>query len=149
MGAVSPPGHPSWEQNRRYWDENRRYWEQFGPPGTPRRIPRRRIVGLLLLLMALGGVAHALVYRWDPRNRPRGWENGAGEPKNGSGDTKNGAGGTKNGAGGSKNGSGGLKNRAGDTKNGSGGSKMGLGNPKMGLGSLKMEGTTQKWVWRS
>ncbi|XP_056366298.1 dnaJ homolog subfamily C member 4 [Oenanthe melanoleuca] len=52
------------DQNRRYWDQNRRYWEQFRPPGTPPRTSPRRVLGVLLLLMALGGLAHALAYRY-------------------------------------------------------------------------------------
>ncbi|XP_072776489.1 large ribosomal subunit protein uL11m isoform X1 [Taeniopygia guttata] len=72
-GPGTPPSGASpgweqnrrhWEQNRRHWEENRRYWEQFRPPRDPPRAPHRRLLGLLLLLMALGGLAHGLAYRY-------------------------------------------------------------------------------------
>ncbi|XP_059728299.1 dnaJ homolog subfamily C member 4 [Haemorhous mexicanus] len=66
-----PPAGPRWEQewrqreeNRRHREENRRYWEQFRPPCAAPRAPHRRLLGLLLLLMALGGLAHGLAYRY-------------------------------------------------------------------------------------
>ncbi|XP_074915497.1 dnaJ homolog subfamily C member 4 [Buteo buteo] len=45
-------------------DPNRRYWEQFRPPGPPPSTPPHRLLGLCLLLALLGGVGHALAYRY-------------------------------------------------------------------------------------
>ncbi|GAB0201989.1 39S ribosomal protein L11, mitochondrial [Grus japonensis] len=46
-------------------DPNRRYWDQFRPPRPPHPpTHRRRLLGLVLLLGALGGAAHALAYRY-------------------------------------------------------------------------------------
>ncbi|XP_064258313.1 dnaJ homolog subfamily C member 4 [Passer domesticus] len=71
-GPPPRPGTPPsgeqerryWEEERRYWEENRRYWEQFRPPRGAPRAPHGRLLGLLLLLMALGGLGHALAYRY-------------------------------------------------------------------------------------
>ncbi|XP_061204600.1 dnaJ homolog subfamily C member 4 [Neopsephotus bourkii] len=44
-------------------DPNRRYWEQFCPPRRPRG-PPWRVLGLCLLVATVGGLAHALAYRY-------------------------------------------------------------------------------------
>ncbi|XP_053908421.1 dnaJ homolog subfamily C member 4 [Cuculus canorus] len=57
-GETPRPGSPPRS------DHNQRYWEQFRPPGGPPGAPPRRLLGLCLLLAALGGVVHALAYRY-------------------------------------------------------------------------------------
>ncbi|XP_071657622.1 BBSome complex member BBS1 isoform X3 [Patagioenas fasciata] len=45
-------------------DPNSRYWQQFRPPGRPRGPPPHRLLGLCLLVGALGAAGHALAYRY-------------------------------------------------------------------------------------
>ncbi|XP_065510118.1 LOW QUALITY PROTEIN: uncharacterized protein LOC136000267 [Caloenas nicobarica] len=58
-----PPGPAQRPDTPPGWDPSGRYWQQFRPR-APRGPPPHRLLGLCLLLGALGAAGHALAYRY-------------------------------------------------------------------------------------